>query len=105
MDYGNHFKHDTKALIHICSLNVSKELHPTPTFMSNTINGKFIVLVIYVDNGIVVNNKLKLIHYIICSLKEQFEIINEGDLSILFLELRYFTIVHKVGFCSFTLNI
>jgi len=98
MDYGNHFKHDTKALIHICFLILSKGLHPTPTFMSNTINGEFIVLVIYVDNGIVVNNKLNLIHYIICSLKEQFKIINESDLRMLFLELRYFIIIHKADF-------
>jgi hypothetical protein len=73
--------------------------------MSNIINGEFIILVIYVDDGVVVNNKFNLIHYIIFSLKEEFEMINEGDLCILFLKLRYFTIVNKVEFCSFKLNI
>lgn len=53
--------------------------------MSNIINGEFIILVIYVDDGIVVNNKLNLIHYIIFTLKEEFEIINESDLCILLL--------------------
>jgi hypothetical protein len=105
MDYGNHSKHETKVSIHICSLKVSKGLYQTPTFMSNIINGEFIILVIYVDDGIVINNKFNLIHYIIFSLKEEFEIIHEGDLCNLFLELRYFTIVNKVGFCSFKLNI
>jgi hypothetical protein len=76
MDCGNHFKHDTKALIHLCFLKVSKGLHQTPTSMSNIISGKFIILVIYVDDGIIVNNKLNLIHYIIFTLKEEFEIIN-----------------------------
>ncbi len=73
--------------------------------MSNIINGEFIILVNYVDDGVVVNNKFNLIHYIIFNLKEEFEMINEGDLCILFLELRYFTIVNKFGFCSFKLNI